>query len=409
MNKEKILSLTETWSEYFLYGFILFTPLGHAGASVCFGLLALCFVIRQALHPDFRFLKQNEHIWLLLFFIFCALSLVNSGPYLHKSLRALFSKWGGFILVFFFVREAMSEPARRQRVGWALLMTAALIGLDSLAQLFRGTDLFYAQPLLQGPHYQALTATFKNSNNLSSYLGFVTLVALAMAATAAAPKARWMSGVLAVVLGACLLLTYSRGAWIGFLGGLLLMIVLSGRWKVLLPALLVFIMFLLLNASIAQRAIPVLSLAAGKPTAGFSERSELMDVGIHLIRENPFLGKGLGTFMDYAGQRIEHGDYAHDCYLQIWAESGVFSLFFFLLFLGTVLGKALKAVRRSGDPLLLGLLCGLTAFLTHSLFDNQFYSVAQAFLFWSMFGLLAVASQKPPALSKTGPSGSSLS
>jgi len=94
MNKEKILALTETWNECFFYAFIFFTPIGNAGGEICFGFLALCFVIRKILRPDFRFLKQTEHLWLLLFFVFCGLSLVNSGPFLQKSLKALFLKWG---------------------------------------------------------------------------------------------------------------------------------------------------------------------------------------------------------------------------------------------------------------------------------------------------------------------------
>lgn len=396
MNKEKVFSVTKTLNECFLYAFIFFTPIGNAGSEICFGLLALCFVIRMILRPDFSFLKKAEHGWLFLFFIFCGLSLINSGPFLQKSLKALFLKWGEYALVFLFFREALSNnPVRLKRAAWTILTVAAIIGADSLFQLFTGRDFFYAWPLIQGPYFQALTATFKNSNNLSSYLVFVTLVALAMTATASARKWRWILGILTMILGACLLLTYSRGAWAAFLCGILLMILISKHWKILLPFLLLFVMTIFLNASLSARAVPVLSLATGHPTAGFSERSELMGIGFQLVRENPFLGKGLGTFMDYSGQQVvnTHADYAHNCYLQMWAESGVFSLLAFLLFVGTFLWKGIRVFKRSGDPILLGLLAGIFAFSIHCFFDTQLYSVAQSFLFWSMLGALAAASQ----------------
>ena len=403
MNKDKISSVIETWSEFFIYGFILFTPLGNAGGEIFFGLLAVCFVIRKALHPDFHYLKETEYLWLLFFFIFCGLSLINSGPYLGKCLKALFLKWGKFILVFLIFREMLTSQLRLKRVTWAILIVAAIIGIDAMVQFFRGTDLFYSRPSLPGSDYHALTATFKNSNNLASFLGLVTLVALAMAATAKTLKLRWILWTLTTVLGTCLLLTFSRGAWIGFSGGLLLMIFISRRWKVLLPVLFFFFLAIFLNSSTAQRAIPVYSLATGRSTAGFSERTQILGIGFQLIRENPFLGKGLGTFMDYSRQRspTQAAEYAHNCYLQIWAESGIFSLLAFLFFIGTMLGKGVKAFKRNEDPLLLGLLGGIFAFLIHSFFDTQFYSLAQSFLFWSMLGILAAATQNVPAVSKT--------
>jgi putative inorganic carbon (HCO3(-)) transporter len=396
MNKEKLLSLAETWSEFFLYGFILFTPLGNAGGEIFFGLIALCFVIRKMIRPDFNFLKKREYFWLLLFFVFCGLSLINSGPLLQKSVRALFLKWGKFILVFIFIREMLTSSVKLKRVAWVITGVAALIALDCLVQYFTGHDLFYGRPPIHGSGYLALTASFKNSNNLSSYLVPMTLVVLALAATAPTGRLRWILWTLTGGLGACLLLTFSRGAWIGFLCGLFLMAFLLRRWKVLLPVLALFVLAIGLNPLLAKRAVPVLFLAAGQQTAGFSERTELLKIGAELIRENPFLGKGLGTFMDYAGQRAvtAKADYAHNCYLQIWAESGIFSLLVFLLFAGTVLGKALKARKTNKDPLLLGLLCGIFAFLIHSAFDTQFYSLQQAFLFWSMFGILAAASDR---------------
>jgi len=410
MTKERIFSAAETWSEYFLYGIVFFTPLGHAGAFICLGFLGLCFAVRKILRPDFTFLKGSECLWLLLFFLFCGLSLINSGPYLQKSLWALLFKWGGYLVVFLFFREAMTDPIKRKRIGWVILATAAIIGIDSLVQFFTGTDLFYARPILEAPYYQAITATFKNYNDLASYLGVVTLIALAMT-VAATQKLRWILWVLTMTLEACFLLTFSRGAWLGFFAGLLLMVIISRQWKALLPVIILAIVAISLNASLAMRIISSLSLTISQQAGDHGGRSELWNVAFQMIRENPFLGKGLGTFMDYCGQRVPlgYGNYAHNCYLQIWAESGIFSLVAFLSFVGIVLGKALKAFKRKREPLLLGLLCGIFAFLIHSSLDTQLYSVSQSFLFWSMLGVLAAAAQDVPVSPITDRSGPPLS
>jgi putative inorganic carbon (HCO3(-)) transporter len=405
MTQEKLFLLTETWSEYFLYAFIFFTPIGHGGASVCFGLLALCFVIRKAIHPGFSFLKRSEHLWLLLFFVFCGLSLINSGPYLQKSLKALFSKWGEYMMVFLFVRETLANPLRQKRLAWVILGVAAIIGLDGLYQYFTGHDLFYARKLLEmpPPFFAAITAAFKNSNDLASYLGLVTLVSLGFSVTATTQRSRRILWPLTILLSTCLLLTFSRGAWAGFLGGSLLLVVISRRWKAILPAVFLFAIPVLLNYFTAANPSLDLSLGTGKQATAISGRSDLWNLAFQMIRENPYLGKGLGTFMDYCGQRVFtiNANYAHNCYLQMWAESGIFSLLAFLLFIGTVMGKGLRAFKQAGDPLTLGLLGGIFAFLIHSFFDTQLYSVAQSFLLWSMLGILAALSQTAPAPSIT--------
>lgn len=109
-----------------------------------------------------------------------------------------------------------------------------------------------------------------------------------------------------------------------------------------------------------------------------------------MIRENPFLGKGVGTYMDYFTRysSLDSAWYAHNSYMQIWAETGIFSLLSFLAFLTILLVKGIKSANKNKDFILLGLGCGVFGFLVHSFFDNQFYSVQLSFLFWLLAGLI---------------------
>jgi len=49
--------------------------------------------------------------------------------------------------------------------------------------------------------------------------------------------------------------------------------------------------------------------------------------------------------------------------------------------------SGIRALKRYKDPLLLGLLAGLLAFLTHSFFDTNLYALQMVVLFWYMMGL----------------------
>jgi putative inorganic carbon (HCO3(-)) transporter len=122
------------------------------------------------------------------------------------------------------------------------------------------------------------------------------------------------------------------------------------------------------------------------------------------------LGHGLNTFMahylDYwvGGQRLPR--YAHNCYLQVAAETGILGLAAFLWLLGALGARLFRALRGlpSKDRLLLSGVCaGLLAFVVQAGIDTNFYSLRQAALFWTLAGLALGVSERgwraapPPA------------
>lgn len=111
-----------------------------------------------------------------------------------------------------------------------------------------------------------------------------------------------------------------------------------------------------------------------------------------MIKKHPLFGVGAGTFManfsKYAPQPLVRDAYAHNCYLQIWAETGLFALFSFMAFAGSLIYLGIKKFLDSRDFLLLGLLSGAVGFLVHSFVDTNLYSPQLAFLFWVWAGLI---------------------
>jgi len=83
--------------------------------------------------------------------------------------------------------------------------------------------------------------------------------------------------------------------------------------------------------------------------------------------------------------------YAHNCYLQLTAETGIFGLVSFLWVLFVLLVHGSHYCRQIKDlwPLtfLQGAVCGLFGFLVQSFFDNTFYTVQLGMLMWLIFGL----------------------
>lgn len=125
-----------------------------------------------------------------------------------------------------------------------------------------------------------------------------------------------------------------------------------------------------------------------------------------MFADRPFIGQGLGTFMynfekfkpaDYP-MREEGISYAHNCFLQIAAETGLLGLLSFvcmitLLFFISV--KTLKSIRNNHpyyQPLC-GLVMGIFAYLVSSFFDTNIYSLQLAVLFWYLLGLAVAANR----------------
>ena len=80
--KLKLIKFLDLGIEYSIYGFILCIPASIAIVSVLGCVAVVLFLIKQALSPNFSGIRSNKTFFLLLliFFIFMALSLYNSGP-----------------------------------------------------------------------------------------------------------------------------------------------------------------------------------------------------------------------------------------------------------------------------------------------------------------------------------------
>jgi len=150
-----------------------------------------------------------------------------------------------------------------------------------------------------------------------------------------------------------------------------------------------------------------------KPVAlldiGEQDRLVMWQAAWKMIQDRPVLGHGVNTFMsrylDYwvGGERMPR--YAHNCYLQVAAETGMLGLAAFLALLGLLFVRLLTGSQR-GPPAdqaqLAGLTAGLLAFALQAGIDTNFYSVRQAALFWVLAGLaigFTACGERPPSVS----------
>ncbi|MEI7999226.1 MAG: O-antigen ligase family protein [Candidatus Omnitrophota bacterium] len=392
--KLKILKCLDIAIEYSLYGLIFFIPISIALISTFAAIAIFLFLIKQIFSADFSSLKANKVFFLLLliFFICMALSLINSGSLMHISLKALFLKWGRFPLILWVVLDTFKDPKRIVNAVCVFLFSSILVGLSIVSQKYFGLEFLRHRALLGN----MITGPFENENDLAAYLTCLIPVAISFFLW------KWKNffiktGFVLIVflLIVCSIWTLCRGGWLGLAAGLISMPLLVNYKRLskkIFWSLCCFGYFV---------CLPLITLALFHFQNRLdSARFILYHGAWHMIKEHPFLGKGLGTFMSYCAQYTNNFGvyYTHNDYLQMWAESGMFSLLSFLLLVVYVLHKSIKTIFKASASLefflLIGLTAGLIGALVHSAVEIHLYSFQLSFLFWVILGLTVALSSK---------------
>ncbi|HEX4998445.1 MAG TPA: O-antigen ligase family protein [Terriglobia bacterium] len=198
----------------------------------------------------------------------------------------------------------------------------------------------------------------------------------------------WRWGAPVTVIGAGIVLSFTRGVWIGSMAGFLA--VVSALPRKLLVALMVPVALVALIAAkpIYQRV----SMSFGADFAPDAGRMALLKAGALMVRDHPLFGVGPDRIHDeFPGYYTGHIDlqnffYGHmeNNFMQIAAERGLVALAAFVWFMAEIF-LGLWKLRRSADDLVrmaaLSGLAALTGFLVAGLFSYDFGDSESLLLF----------------------------
>lgn len=390
--REKWVSVLDKIIEYCVYGIACSLPVSIAGIEILASIGILAFILKKSISFDFMFFKGLSDVFLLLFIVFCALSLINSGIYIKKSLIALSLKWLEYIFIYLLVKNTFKDGTRMRNIGIILLVVSGIVGIDGLSQKLFGYEFLRHRVLgCTDNGMLAITGPFRHFNDFGVYLLVILSLNIGILLSNKLKNVyKFLLYGLMGLLVICLLLTYSRGSWLGFIIVISFMIALFRKARFLFFLLIIFILLLFFLPGVKDRTIFTF-VPPNSIIWNDADRFKMWQTAFRMIKENPFLGKGVGTFMEYFAKYKPnlYVQYAHNCFLQIWAETGIFSLISFLLFLGLAFYRGIRKFTKKNDFILLGLISGMLGFLVHSFFDTDIYSVQPSVLFWVCMGLIS--------------------
>lgn len=199
-----------------------------------------------------------------------------------------------------------------------------------------------------------------------------------------------------------LLLTFSRGAWLGFgvavLFALVFVLQKENIWRRLLPlvigsAILGIAFFALYSPLVLSRAGVG---AENTEMRSIADRIVYTNIAHDAIASSPFTGIGAGNFPWYASVYIFYnteydlrGDNVHNIYLGLWADLGIIGLGLLLI----SLTSGAIAVLQQRDTARIALLAGAIAFAIIGFFDHYPWTLISTQTLW--MSLLAVAASSP--------------
>jgi len=302
-----------------------------------------------------------------------------------------------FIFGYFLVKTMFRSEKYVKRAMFAVALTSAIVSVIGIMEYFIGSpSAIWQDATLFADIRGRVVSTFDNPNVLGEFLIFAIPISLSLFAASKVVKEKFASLIIAALCMICLVLTWSRGAWIGLIiSGVFSLLFIGHNWlaagTLLLPVTVTGVMYL--SSTVLSRLTSI---------TNFSDSSTSYRIGIWkstlaMLKDTFFYGIGVGSgafeavFPYYALAGITRAEHAHSLYLQIMTETGVFTLLIFLVLVFFIIQKSLSFIKTAtilkNKHYAIGILTGIVAFLIMGLTDHVFYNYRICLLFWLIVGL----------------------
>ena len=345
--------------------------------------------------------------------ILLAILYLFGGIFSYGGKESLLSGFAAVALLgaFFLAENLLSNEAALHRFCRLFSVVSFFVALLGILSYLSGTALHeWLDDSMFKDIPGRISVLFDNANILAAYLLPAAPVALAMAGSQRSGAARLGYLLIFLAVSAALLVTWSRGAWLGILVALLVYCLLSGGaspvFVILFGVGLPFVPYFL-PETVIQRFFSALApiLNSGVTDSSISYRMQIWRGTAALLRDHGIGGIGVGNdafasvYPQYALSGSETAVHTHSLYLQLLTELGVMGgvailLLGALLFFGVLSHKRLER-RDAMRTLHIGIFTAILGVLVMGLGDDVFYSPR---IFCLVFLLAGVAS----ALTKLG-------
>lgn len=307
-----------------------------------------------------------------------------------------------FMLGYFLTINLIRSKEWLVRCSIAAGIAAVIESLIGIAQYLLGdVETKWLDTQMFSDISGRVTSTLENPNVLAEYILLTLPIAAALLFSAKGFRQKFFAFLSCGIMAACLLLTWSRGAWIGMLVGAVLFIMIYHRRSIYLfiagAASVPFLPFVLPDSIISR-----ITSIGDMGDSSTSYRVYIWRASVKMIGDyfTGGIGVGEGAFRAlyprYSFAGIEAAPHSHNLYLQIWLEIGIFGLLIFAAFIFLFLQNNFTHCRElsnrdnkaGGDRVMAcACMCGIVAVLVQGMTDYIWYNYRIFLMFWLIAGL----------------------
>lgn len=328
--------------------------------SATISLIAVLF-FRDELGLRKPLLEKIDYVLFGLCAIIIASAVFKAPPDADKVFIAGTSRFVFLFLLLRFAIEIVSAEKLKSLMPW-LLVLVTLIGIYAIYQNITGTDLIRGSRNPIPPETFGGHLTYRARGMWDHPVRFGHSIALALCFPIAFLLSRfnvprWLRIVCITALfaaGTGLILSFTRGAWLG-LGAAAICMALYVGWRYVAAAGVIGA----IAATILILASPQLRdrfSSFTRPSTDYSStaRLDIWRANIEMFKDNPILGVGYGQneyliteYYEKLGITQQDGGHAHNNFLQFLSGTGALGLLAYLAFSIVALMMTHRLIRRA--------------------------------------------------------------
>jgi putative inorganic carbon (hco3(-)) transporter len=378
-NLDKVISFS-------LMSFVCFSFLSISLTQVSCGVGGLAWMAKCYLTRSWGKQTFPLKIPFLLFALACLVAVFGAVDFLgsYKSLKRLLE-----ILIFFWAVNCINSEDLRERLTLLLIASAALSTL---------TSFYTSWETILAWSGDGTIDVVRAEGTMSIYMTYAGLLMLALLLASGklffSPKENKWIYIAITMMSVCLLFTFTRQAWLGFLAGVVFLIWFRKKnllW--FLPVILIGI-FVISPASIQWRINSLTNLE----DPNLKRRVALWQGGWLVFKDYPLIGCGFKC-IDVVNQNypdptgiVKRLRGMHDNFIQLAVDTGLFGLiswisiwvvYFMTLYQRLISMKEVNAYKRDA----MGSAAAVVGFLVAGFFETNFYDSEVSMLLYFIMAL----------------------
>ena len=358
-----------------------------ASIALLVGIATLGFYIPTQLSLEGTLTARPREVNLVLLFCLTGLLSIPLAINPHEAWAEFSGTFIRCIVIFIVMINVLRTEARLKGLLFLALASSIWLSIEAIND--------YRLGLMTVEGYRAAgrgTGIFGNTNDMALHLVTILPISVALMFGSKGVVRKFLYGACAAVMISAIVLSYSRGAFLGMVVVLLFIALKLGRRRRVEIALAVLgfaaAIVLLAPDKYGSRLLSIVIPSLDPEGSADSRRGELFR-SIYIALRHPLLGIGMGN---YQPEMSYKGLVTHNSYTQVASEMGMTALACYTMFILTPLKKLAQIGRETFETrrdsrfyyLALGLQASLLAYLVSSIFLSVAYV-------WYVYYLVAYA------------------